>query len=108
MTPHRDADSPKHLFARIREVLLAEWDPLGLGAAAEGGEHYDPMARELHALLTGGGASVERIAHYLEWAEAEQLGLQRRPEAARAAARRIVALAPGAGTAGEWGDDHRG
>ena len=85
-------ESPKHLFALIREVLVHEWDPLGLDAAAGAVDDYDAIARELHALVTSPGASAERVAHYLEWAEAEQLGLQRRPEAARAAAQRIVAL----------------
>jgi hypothetical protein len=87
---HRE--SPKHLFARIREVLLREWDPMGLADAPGTPDDYDAVAREVHALLTGEGATVERVAHYLEWAEGELMGLQRRPDAARAAARQVLAL----------------
>ena len=90
---------PKHLFARIREVLLKEWDPLGLSEAPGTPDDYDAVARELHALITDEGVTVERIAHYLEWAEDELMGLQRRPAAAQAAARRVLALTdePGEG-----------
>ena len=92
---HRE--SPKHLFARIREVLLREWDPMGLSDAPGTPDDYDAVAREVHALVTDAEVSAERIAHYLEWAEDELMGLQRRPEAARAAARRILALKAEAG-----------
>ncbi len=98
MSPH--AQNPKHLFARIREVLLREWDPLGLADAPGSPDDYDAVAREVHALVTDEDPTAERIAHYLEWAEDELMGLQRRPAAARAAARRILALRDAAGGAG--------
>lgn len=85
-------ENPKHLFARIREVLLSDWDPLGLSDAPGVPDDYDAVAREIHALITDEDVTVERIAHYLEWAEDELMGLQRRPAAAQAAARRVLAL----------------
>ena len=96
MSAHRE--SPKHLFARIREVLLNEWDPMGLSDAPGTVDDYDAVAREVHALVTDADVTVERVAHYLEWAEDELMGLQRRPEAARAAARRVLALKDRGGT----------
>lgn len=92
MPTGRGGASPKHLFAEIRAVLLEAWDPLGLGTARGTATEYDAIAREIHALVTSGEAGAERIAHFLEWAEAEQLGLQRRPEVALEAARAIAAL----------------
>ena len=92
MNPSHGRENPKHLFARIREVLLREWDPLGLSDAPGTPTDYDTIARELHALATDPGTTVERVAHYLEWAEGEQMGLQRRPKAARAAAEQIMRL----------------
>ena len=89
--------NPKHLFARIREVLLREWDPMGLADAPGSPNDYDAVAREVHALVTDTEVTVERVAHYLEWAEDELMGLQRRPAAARAAARRVLALTREAG-----------
>jgi hypothetical protein len=92
MTGHHDRESPKHLFAVIREVLIRDWDPLGLSDAPGAPDDYDNIAREVHAILTGPEASAERIAAFLRWAEREQMGLQRRPGEATAAAARIMAL----------------
>ena len=92
MTGHHDGESRKHLFALIREVLIRDWDPLGLSDAPGTPDDYDAVARELHAILTGPEASVERIAAYLRWVESAQMGLQRRPGMAKAAAQRIIAL----------------
>jgi hypothetical protein len=71
-TPH-DHMSPKHLYARIREVLIADWDPMGFADAATPPDDYDDVAREVHAILTGPEASVQRIAAYLRWVEREQM-----------------------------------
>ena len=92
MSPRPDKDSPKHLFARIREVLLRDWDPMGLADAPGTPDDYDAVARELHALVTDRSATVERIAAYLRWIEREQMGLQRRPGMATGAAERLMAL----------------
>jgi len=92
MSENHDKDSPKHLFARIREVLLRHWDPMGLGDAPGTPDDYDAMARELHALITDPETTPQRIAAYLRWVEREQMGLQRRPGMATEAAERVMAL----------------
>ena len=92
MTGHHDSESPKHLFALIREVLIRDWDPLGLSDAPGTPDDYDAVARELHALVTDPETTAERIAAYLRWIEREQMGLQRRPGMATEAAQRIMAL----------------
>ncbi len=92
MSPSHDKDSPKHLFARIRAVLLRDWDPMGLSDAPGTPDDYDAVARELHALVTDRSTTVERIAAYLRWVEREQMGLQRRPGMATGAAERLMAL----------------
>ncbi len=92
MSPHPGRDSPKHLFARIREVLLRDWDPMGLSDAPGTPDDYDAVARELHALVTDPATTVERVAAYLRWIEREQMGLQRRPGMATGAAERVMAL----------------
>ena len=101
MSPRPDKDSPKHLFARIREVLLRDWDPMGLADAPGTPDDYDAVARELHALVTDPATTVERVAAYLRWVEREQMGLQRRPGMATGAAERVMALMDGVG--GETG-----
>ena len=97
MSPRQDRNSPKHLFALIREVLFRDWDPLGLGAAPGTPDDYDAVARELHALVTDPETTVERLAAYLRWVEREQMGLQRRPGMATGAAERLMALMGEAG-----------
>jgi hypothetical protein len=92
MSPSHDKDSPKHLFALIREVLFSDWDPMGLSDAPGTPDDYDAVARELHALVTDRSTTVERIAAYLRWVEREQMGLQRRPGMATGAAERLMAL----------------
>ena len=47
---------------RIRDVLLNDWDPMGLQDAAVPPDDYDDVAREVHAILTGPEASTERVA----------------------------------------------
>lgn len=92
MTGHHDGESRKHLFALIRDVLIRDWDPLGLSDAPGTPDDYDAVAREIHALITDPETTEERIAAYLRWAESAQMGLQRRPGMAKAAAQRIMAL----------------
>jgi len=92
MTTHHDHGGLKRLYARIRELLIADWDPLGFADVATPPDDYDDVAREVHAILTGPEASVERIAAYLRWVEREQMHLQRRPGEATGAAKALMAL----------------
>ncbi|MGR3717474.1 MAG: hypothetical protein ACU0B1_12095 [Thermohalobaculum sp.] len=92
MSASHDKDSPKHLFALIRKVLISDWDPMGLSDAPGTPDDYDAVARELHALITDQSTTVERVAAYLRWVEREQMGLQRRPGMATGAAERVMAL----------------
>ena len=95
MSTNHDKDSPKHLFALIREILLSDWDPMGLSEAPGTPDDYDAVARELHALITDPETTVGRIAAYLRWVEREQMHLQRRPGMATGAAERVMALRDG-------------
>ena len=95
MSTNHVKDSPKHLFALIRDILLNDWDPMGLSDALGTPDDYDAVARELHALITDPETTVERIAAYLRWVEREQMHLQRRPGMATGAAERVMALRDG-------------
>ena len=93
--PKHGTDSPKHLFVRIRDILLSDWEPMGLSDAPGTPDDYDAVARELHALVTDPETTVERVAAYLRWIEREQMGLQRRPGMATGAAEQVMALMDG-------------
>ena len=58
----------------IRDVLLKEWDPIGVARFAEAQNEYDGYVAELDALVFG-KASREEIFGYLWKAETETMAL---------------------------------
>ncbi|MGH6889712.1 MAG: hypothetical protein ACREHF_11040 [Rhizomicrobium sp.] len=56
-------------FAKIRLILLREWDPIGITHGRDYDEasddEYDSYAREIAAMLTR-GASLEDVFAYLK------------------------------------------
>ncbi|MHC4860353.1 MAG: hypothetical protein ACYTDY_09715 [Planctomycetota bacterium] len=61
-------------MARIGEVLLRVWDPLGVGEAAEARGEYDSYVGGVHALLRRGAGEDEVFAH-LRGIEVDRMGL---------------------------------
>ena len=80
------------LLDAIRDVLMTEWDPLGLAGTPGTSPDYDPYAREVRAILRDPAATAGRVANYLEWVEANILHLQPRLDAATRAADRIMKM----------------
>ncbi len=58
----------------IREVLLKEWDPIGVAQSTEAQNEYDGYVAEVAALVFG-KASWEEIVDYLWKTEIETMGL---------------------------------
>ncbi len=48
--------------AKVRQVLLREWDPIGVGAAQD---EYDTYADKVYVMLMDEHATAETIAAYL-------------------------------------------
>jgi hypothetical protein len=82
---------------RIRAILVADWDPLGVAETPGAHDSYDTEVEEVAELLSDPAISQARIANYLRWAETQILGLQRRPGIATAAAGKLMALRAEAG-----------
>ena len=55
---------------RIRDILNREWDPIG-GCPED---EYEGYAGKVAAMIRE-GASDEQLMSYLEWAEADHMGL---------------------------------
>jgi len=82
-------------FEEIKRILLVDWDPIGVSDIPEAADEYDAYAAHIFTKLKSGW-SQEDVAHYLDWAARENMGLggEAHDEAiaadAQAIARRIV------------------
>jgi hypothetical protein len=75
----------------VKEVLLREWDPIGIGGEDAAKDEYDAYVTKVCALIAQ-RQSVEDVIKYLLWVETEKMGLQPDVERARRVAGRLVQL----------------
>ena len=73
--------------AKIRPVLMEEWDPLGVNDVPEAADEYDSYIGGIYALLRDGAAD-ERIAQHLSEIETKTMGL---PDGERNGYRPLIA-----------------
>jgi hypothetical protein len=66
---------------KIRELLVREWDPIGVRDVSSAQDEYDAYVGSVARLLVS-GASVEKIAAHLLAIETDVLGLTPDPDAA--------------------------
>jgi len=59
-----DRESFNRDLAAIRELLLREWDPIGVADVPEARSEYDAYAPRVYGLLAR-GAPAEEVAAYL-------------------------------------------
>ena len=88
---------PPENRARVREVLMREWDPIGVAGVAEAADEYDTYADKAYVMLMDERASAEAIAAYLFEIATRHMGLSHIADlAARSerVARTLVALRP--------------
>jgi hypothetical protein len=73
----------------LRQLLLAEWDPIGVRDGTGGDDEYDsylgPIAERLRS-----GASAEEISAYLKHVTYGRMATTQDPEVIVTAAQRIV------------------
>jgi hypothetical protein len=72
----------------IRNVLLADWDPLNVGDSPKLADEYDRYIPGILTLLSN-GASVMEIERFLKGVEAD-LGITPEPDRSRRAAIRLA------------------
>lgn len=78
MSQHRDKRA-KQIQASIREVLLHEWDPIGIQDVPEAQDEYDSYVGGLYRLLASGSSEDELVEH-LRLIETSNMGLSVRDE----------------------------
>jgi GTPase SAR1 family protein len=83
--------------ARVRRILLHDWDPIGIQDIPEASDEYDRYADKAYVMLMDERATADRIAAYLYEIAAEHMGLgqhQRLAEASKNVAEALVTLRP--------------
>ena len=61
--------------ARVRRILLHDWDPIGIQDVPEANDEYDRYADKAHVMLMDDRATADMIAAYLYEIAAEHMGL---------------------------------
>jgi hypothetical protein len=81
------------LCANIRDVLLHDWDPVGIHDVREAQDEYDRYVTSVARLVTD-DSSPAALARYLLELESEITGMQGDAEKARLIAERLCRLRP--------------
>jgi hypothetical protein len=76
---------------RISDVLLHDWDPIGISDTVVVRDEYDRYASEIARMLARNATAAE-LATYLLTVEGESLGLQPQSERAQAVAEKLKSM----------------
>ncbi len=68
------AERARALHQQIKDVLLTEWDPVGVQAIPEAQDEYDSYIPTIHSMLISRKPTYE-VFEYLMWLETEHMGL---------------------------------
>ncbi len=69
-----DKDQSREKRDAIRQILMSEWDPIGVNDTPEAADEYDGYISPLLDLLSAEAGSDE-VAEYLQTVEIERMGL---------------------------------
>ena len=97
MTHGRNKYQSRENRARVREVLMQEWDPIGVRDTPEAQDEYDRYVGELYVILMDQRATEHAIGAYLYDTATGYMGLPPSPELAACSTRTaklLVALRP--------------
>lgn len=81
----------RNLHAAIRDVLLKEWDPIGVAHIPEAADEYDSYIGEIHAILIR-REPVYKLVDFLWWVESEHMGLAGNRRRTEQVAERLLRL----------------
>jgi len=83
--------------ARVRDILMREWDPIGVAGVPEATDEYDAYVGIVYVMLMDQRASKDEIAAYLFDIAANHMGLSAHEPIAKRSARTaecLIALRP--------------
>jgi hypothetical protein len=82
---------------RVRDILMREWDPIGVAGVPEASDEYDSYVGEVYIMLTDRRATSEEIAAYLFDIATAHMGLSEQASIAERSERTaaiLVAMRP--------------
>ena len=71
---NHQARQARGIQEQIRQILLNDWDPIGIRDVPEAQDEYDSYVGGVYRLLADGASAVE-VAKHLAHVEGEQMGL---------------------------------
>jgi hypothetical protein len=83
--------------ARVRELFMRDWDPIGVKDIAACADEYDRYVDKAYVMLMDEGATAEEIAAYLYYIASGWMGLGERDDLKQRSeevARILVSLKP--------------
>ena len=85
------AERARALHQQIKDVLLREWDPIGVQAIPEAQDEYDGYVPTLHSMLISRKPAHE-VFEYLMWLETEHMGLTADRQRTQSIAEKLAGL----------------
>ncbi len=79
------------LHQKIKDVLLKEWDPIGVQAIPEAQDEYDGYVPKVYSMLVA-RKPINEVLEYLLWLETEHMGLTADRQRTQSIAERLVGL----------------
>lgn len=86
------AEQAHQAHETIREILMREWDPIGVSEIREAQDEYDAYVADVYRLLSR-RASTNEVFDCLWWLETEHMGLSGDRQRTRRIAERLFELA---------------
>src|SRR5947209_19773401 len=84
-------EQARNYHAAIREVLLREWDPIGVAEMPGAADEYDSYISQVHGLLIR-REPLHKLIDFLWWVETEHMGLAGNRRRAEQVAERLLRL----------------
>jgi hypothetical protein len=75
MANGRNKYQSRENLALVREILLHDWDPIGVYDIPEATDEYDAYADKAYVMLMDEGANTSEIARYLYIVATDHMGL---------------------------------
>jgi hypothetical protein len=83
--------NPRFSFDVIRDLLMQEWDPIGIADLPEASDEYDAYIPKIISLLKS-NITVEEMQKHLFWLEESQMGLTASEERVKHVSDLLIAL----------------
>lgn len=81
----------KRYHDAIVQVLLREWDPIGVAEVPEAQDEYDSYVGQIYGLLVR-HEPRQKLIDFLRWAETENMGLRGNQRHTEGIADRLLAI----------------